>query len=35
MFKKIIAIILLVVCFAGCGIYGSKANKRYNLYDGE
>ena len=27
MFKKIIAIILLVVCLAGCGIYGSKASK--------
>ena len=27
MFKKIIVIILLVVCLTGCGIYGSKANK--------
>ena len=27
MFKRIIAIILLVVCLAGCGIYGSKPNK--------
>ncbi len=27
MFKKIIAIILLVVCLTGCGIYGSEANK--------
>lgn len=27
MFKKTIVIILLVVCLAGCGIYGSKANK--------
>ena len=27
MFKKILTIILLVVCLVGCGIYGSKANK--------
>ena len=27
MFKKIITMILLVVCLAGCGTYGSKANK--------
>ena len=29
MFKKIITMILLVVCLAGCGTYGSKANKAY------
>lgn len=29
MFKKIITMILLVVCLTGCGIYGSKANKGY------
>ena len=29
MFKKIITMILLVVCLVGCGTYGSKANKAY------
>ena len=29
MFKKIITMILLVVCLAGCDTYGSKANKAY------
>ena len=29
MFKRIIAIVLLISCISGCGFYGRKANKGY------
>lgn len=29
MFKRIIAIVLLIACISGCGFYGRKANKGY------